>query len=85
MSVHKAISQHVNKQNKRITEFLALDQQREFYIDEAISNCIKGNPFSADKINEVTSRINILSKQGIVPARKLVTLQMIEDYANKIK
>ncbi|PWW25870.1 uncharacterized protein DUF2533 [Cytobacillus oceanisediminis] len=85
MSVHKAISEHVGKQNKIITSFAALDQEREYYIEQALDNCKKGLPFSADKINEVTSRINELSKQGIVPARKLVTMDMIKEYASRIK
>ncbi|MCM3705080.1 MULTISPECIES: YpbS family protein [Bacillaceae] len=83
MSVHKAISEHVGKQNKIITRFAALDQQREYYIEQALDLCRRGLPFSADKINEVTAEINELSKQGIIPARKYVTAEMIEEYASK--
>ena len=85
MSVHKAISAHVNKQNKIITEFLALDQEREAYIEEAVLNCKSGMLFTPDKINEVTSRINKLSKQGIIPTRKIVTSEMIKEYVKKLK
>ena len=85
MSVHKAISAHVNKQNKIITEFLALDQEREAYIEEAVSNCKSGTLFTPDKINEVTSQINKLSKHGIIPSRKFVTSEMIEEYVKKQK
>lgn len=85
MSVHKAISEHVNKQNKIITQFLALDQEREAYIEEAVSNCIAGIPFTPNKINEVTAKINELAKQGIIPTRKIVTQNMIEEYAQKQK
>lgn len=85
MSVHKAITQHVNKQNKRIKDFLALDQQREFYIDEAVSLCSQGKDFSTDKINSVTIQINEMAKQGIIPTRKLVTPEMIQEYVNKLK
>lgn len=84
MSVHKAITDHVNKQNKRITEFLTLDQQREFYIEEAVELCRLGKIFTTEKINEVTARINELAKQGIVPTRKIVTPEMVRDYVIKL-
>lgn len=84
MSVHKAITAHVNKQHKMITTFLELDQKRETYIEEAISNCKRDLAFSTDKINAVTSKMNEISKQGIVPARKYVTSEMVEEYVNSI-
>ncbi|MDQ1146358.1 hypothetical protein QE429_003185 [Bacillus sp. SORGH_AS 510] len=81
MSVHKAITEHVNKQNHKINQFLLLDQQRELYIDEALLLCKQGKEFTTDKINEVTNQINILAKQGIIPFRKLVTNEMVKEYA----
>jgi hypothetical protein len=85
MSVHKDITAHVNTANKRITDFLALDRKREFYIEEAVESCKQGKPFSNEKINEVTNQINELAKQGIVPARKNVTIEMVREYVNRIK
>ncbi|WP_040209454.1 YpbS family protein [Neobacillus jeddahensis] len=83
MSVHKAITQHVNKQNKQIATFLLLDQQREFYIEEALKCCKEGKPFTTEKINEITEQINALTRQGIVPNRKLVSIDMVKAYAKK--
>jgi len=83
MSVHKEITKHVNKQNKRINEFFTLDHQREYYIEQALQNCREGRPFSLDKINEVTTKINELAKQGIIPTRKYVTIEMIEEYVGR--
>ncbi|MGD7021264.1 DUF2533 family protein [Rossellomorea vietnamensis] len=80
MNVHKAITNHSKKQNAIAKEFIKLDQQREYYIDEAVSLCLKGEPFTTDKINEVTKRINDEARLGIVPERKLVTVQMVEEY-----
>lgn len=80
MNVHKAITNHSKKQNAIAKEFIKLDQQREHYIDEAVSLCLKGEPFTTDKINEVTKRINDEARLGIVPERKLVTAQMVEEY-----
>ncbi|MGG5252190.1 YpbS family protein [Neobacillus sp. SM06] len=83
MSVHQAITNHVNKQNKRINEFIALDQQRELYIEEAVQRCKEGKAFSTEKINEVTKQINELAKLGIVPSRKLVTPEMVREYVER--
>lgn len=83
MSVHKAITKHVKNQNKIITDFVTLDQLREFYIEEAISLCEKGEAFSTDRINEVTQRINELSQQVNVPTRKIVTPDMVQAYVLK--
>ncbi|MGD6803185.1 YpbS family protein [Rossellomorea aquimaris] len=80
MNVHKAITNHSKKQNAIAKEFIKLDQQREYYIDEAVSLCLKGEPFTTDKVNEVTKRINDEARLGIVPERKLVTVQMVEEY-----
>jgi hypothetical protein len=85
MSVHKAITQHVNKQNHRITDFLVLDQKREEYIGEAVHLCKQGKEFTTNKINQVTNQINELAKQGIVPTRKLVTPDMVLEYVLKLK
>lgn len=85
MSVHKEITKHVNKQNMRINQFLLLDEQREFFIEQALQNCREGKAFSVDRINEVTEKINEMSRQGIIPSRKIVTPEMIEEYAKKTK
>ena len=84
MSVHKDITTHVNKQNKRITDFVALDRKRELYIEEAVELCKRGIEFSTDKINAVTNTINELAKQGIVPSRKNVTAEMVREYVKKL-
>ncbi|MDR4946890.1 YpbS family protein [Neobacillus cucumis] len=83
MSVHKAISEHVNKQNKKINDFLSLDHLRELYIEEAVTSCKAGQTFTTEKINRVTNQINDLARQGIIPTRKLVTVEMVREYALK--
>lgn len=85
VSVHQAITAHVNKQNKRIQDFLALDQLREQYIEETIAFCKQGQEFTTEKINEVTRQINTLAREGIIPSRKLVTVEMVTEYARKRK
>jgi hypothetical protein len=84
MSVHKAISQHANKQNKIFKEFLALDQEREYYIEEAVTLCKQGRAFSTDKINEVTDKINRLATLRVIPTRKNVTVEMIQEYVKTL-
>lgn len=81
--VHKAISEHSKKQNLIIQTFAALDAKREEYIDEALGLCQEGKPFTVSKINYVTEEINRLARQGIVPLRKLVTEDMVKEYASK--
>lgn len=85
MSVHKDITKHVDEINKRVTDFMALDQKREEYIEEAVELCKQGKSFSTEKINEVTRRMNNLAKQGTVPSRKMVTPEMVRDYVSKIQ
>jgi hypothetical protein len=84
MSVHHALTEHARKLNTRITRFLELDAKREAFIEEALSLSKEGKAFSTVKINEVTEEINQLARQGIVPSRKLVTAEMVEEYAGRM-
>lgn len=83
MSVHKALAQHAEKQNKIYKEFLDLDEKRESYIEEAMELCKLGKTFSTDKINEITNKINQMTMR-IIPTRKNVTVEMVQDYVKKI-
>jgi low affinity Fe/Cu permease len=83
MSVHKAISEHSSKQQKALQDFLELDHKREEYIEEAIQKCKNNEPFTVDKINEVTKKINHLAIKEIVPTRQLVTREMVQKFINK--
>jgi hypothetical protein len=85
MTVHKAISAHSTKQHEILKQFLQLDQQRERYIDEAVSLCKQGKEFSTESINLVTTQINNLAKQGVVPQRKLVTAHMVKEYSSRLE
>ncbi|WP_226677391.1 YpbS family protein [Rossellomorea aquimaris] len=84
MSVHKEISKHSNKQNQLVQQFLRLDEKRESAIDEAVQLCSAGKPFTTERINQVTNEINVLARQGVVPQRKLVTSEMVEEYVGRL-
>jgi hypothetical protein len=84
MSVHKDLIKHAENQNKSYQEFLALDQQREMYIEEAVELCKQGKPFSTNKINEVTNRMNKINLR-IISIRKNVTPEMVQEYVNKLR
>jgi hypothetical protein len=84
-NVHEEISRHSKKQHEIVKTFLELDQMREHYIDKAVSLAKEGKPFKVDDINRVTLRINDLAKNGIAPTRKLVTIEMVEEFANRVK
>ena len=84
MSVHKALSKHVNGLSLMISEFASLDQIREQLIEEACILCKAGQAFSTDKINEVTKEMNQISmKIENLPERKYVSVQMIQEYVNR--
>lgn len=83
MSVHKAISQHSQKQHQALKKFMELDAKREFYIEQAINKCKKNESFSVELINQVTKEINEMAVHEIVPTRKYVTEDMIKAYVNK--
>lgn len=83
MCVHKDLINHAANQNKLYQEFLALDQQRELYIEEAVQLCKQGKPFTTNKINEVTDRMNRINLR-IVSLRKNVTVEMVQEYAKTI-
>ncbi len=84
MSVHEAISKHSSKQHQILKDFLQLDHQREIYIEEAVSLCKSELEFTTDKINIITKEINELAKQGVVPQRKLVSTQMVKEFASRL-
>ncbi|WP_062232021.1 DUF2533 family protein [Fictibacillus sp. FJAT-27399] len=83
MSVHQEISKHSSRQHAIVSEFLRLEQRRENLIDIAVEQCGKGLPFSVKEINEVSKQMNQLAQKGIVPQRKLITEQMVKEYAHK--
>ncbi|MGE6756073.1 YpbS family protein [Rossellomorea sp. NPDC071047] len=85
MSVHKDITKHSSNQNQLVQQFMKLDERRERAIDEAVQLCLNDQPFTTDAINHVTNEINILARQGVVPQRKLVTIEMVKEYAAKLK
>jgi hypothetical protein len=84
MSVHKAISEHSKSQNKRIGDFLRLEKLREELIEDAVSKCKNKLPYGVEKINIITKEMNQLAREGIVPQRKTVTTEMVEEYVNKL-
>ncbi|RFU66509.1 DUF2533 family protein [Bacillus sp. V59.32b] len=84
MSVHKDLAMHAKKQNEIYNQFSALDQERESYIEEAVSLCKQGRPFTIEKINKVTDMINRLPRLRVIPDRKNVTDEMIEDYVKTL-
>ncbi|TLS36716.1 DUF2533 family protein [Pseudalkalibacillus caeni] len=83
MSVHKDISNHLDQKNRIVRMFVKLDQKREELIDEAVKRCRENEPISVDEINDVTTEINELAREGVVPPRKHVTKDMIEEYTEK--
>lgn len=87
MSVHHAISKHSENQHYIVKRFTELDQLREAYIEEAIEKCKNNQRFSTEKINSTTKEMNELCNKGVVtslPMRKLVTVDMVKEYVEKL-
>jgi len=83
MSVHKDLIKHAEYQNKSYQDFLALDELREKYIAEAVELCKQGNPFTTDKINEITNKMNKINLR-IISLRKHVTAEMVQEYVKTL-
>ncbi|MBY0096177.1 DUF2533 family protein [Mesobacillus maritimus] len=83
MSVHKDLIKHAYNQNQDYQEFLRMDQLREAYIEEAVELCKQGQPFTTDKINQVTNNMNRLTVR-MLPKRKNVTVEMVQEYVGKL-
>ncbi|MFJ5762154.1 DUF2533 family protein [Neobacillus sp. NPDC093182] len=84
MSVHKDLIKHAKNQNQSYQEFKALDELREKYIEEAVELCKQGKPFTTDKINEVTNKMNRINLR-IISLRKNVTTEMVQEYVKSLK
>jgi len=82
-NVHEAISQHSKNQHQHIQSFLKLEAKRESLIEEAIFLCVNSKPFDVEQINQVTSEMNKLASEGIVPMRKLVTKEMVQEFVER--
>ncbi|MFS0823030.1 YpbS family protein [Bacillus sp. 1P02SD] len=80
-NVHEAITKHSNAQHNIVKTFVTLEQKRELFIDEAVALAKQNKEFTVDKINQVTIEMNKLAQKGIVPLRKLVTADMVKEYA----
>lgn len=82
-NVHEAITQHSKNQHQHIQSFLKLEAKRELLIEEAIFRCVNSLPFEVEQINNVTSEMNQLASEGIVPTRKLVTKEMVQEFVDR--
>jgi hypothetical protein len=83
MSVHKDLIKHAKNQNQSFLEFQALDELREKFIEDAVELCKQGLPFTTDKINEVTNKMNRINLR-IISLRKNVTNEMVQEYVNSL-
>ncbi|MGL4819760.1 MAG: DUF2533 family protein [Bacilli bacterium] len=83
--VHEAISRHSNDMHVRIKEYLALNAQREAFIDEAVKRCQNGQAFDTVAINVVTRQMNELAAKGNVPPQKLVSVEMVQAFVKRLQ
>lgn len=84
MSVHIQISEQVKKHREAQKAFLALDQKREKAIDEMIKKARSGLPINVTEVNKITAEMNQIANQFQFPHRKIITVEMVQDYIQKL-
>lgn len=80
MNVHEAITSHTRKQHAHLERFIELENERERAIEQAVAQCAAGLPFSVERINAATARINSHAQKGISPTRIFVTEEMVREF-----
>lgn len=83
MNVHEAITKHTQKQHAHLERFIELENEREQAIEQAAALCAAGLPFSVERINTATARINSHAQKGISPTRMFVTEEMVREFAKR--
>lgn len=80
MAVHLQIAEQVRKHREAQKQFLALDAERERAIENVLQKAKSGYPIEIAEINRITNEMNHLAMNFQFPPRKLVTIEMIQDY-----
>lgn len=80
MSVHLKIKDQINTFIQAEKNFRALDVQREILIEQLLQSAKKGEEISVTDVNDVTSKMNMISKKHGFPLRKIVSKDMVIDY-----
>ncbi|NDI35444.1 DUF2533 family protein [Chengkuizengella sediminis] len=83
MDTREALTAHTNKLHQHLVQFQKLDLLREEAIEEAVQLCREDKPFSTNKINHWTEKINEHAKQGISPTRVYVNEDMVKEFVDK--
>ncbi|GGE56745.1 DUF2533 family protein [Priestia taiwanensis] len=85
-NVHEAISKHSQAQHQIVKRFVELEYRREDAIEAAVAKCKNGEEFSIGNINVITEEMNELARTtGIVPVRKYVTPEMVQEYVTRLQ
>jgi hypothetical protein len=83
MSVHLQIKTQINRFIDAEKKYRELDMQREQKIAAVIGEAAQGKIFSLMDVNNITEKINQLSKSFGFPLRKTVTDKMVKEFVNK--
>jgi hypothetical protein len=81
MSVHLQIAKQINTHLQGQKNYKELDSQREEAIEEALQKAKNNEEYTTQTINEITEEINGIAKRFAFPLRKVVTKDMISNYA----
>ncbi|NEU31622.1 DUF2533 family protein [bacterium LRH843] len=80
MSVHLQIAEQVRKHREAQKRFLSLDANREEAIEQTFAEAKAGKAIQITEINRITKEMNKIAMTFHFPARKVVTVEMIQEH-----
>ncbi|MBP3951330.1 DUF2533 family protein [Bacillus suaedae] len=83
MAVHLQIAEQVKNHRQAQKDFLALDAAREQAIEAVFQLAKAGKPFQTNEINQITNEMNQIATRFQFPARKQVTIEMINQFLTR--
>ena len=80
MSVHLKIKEQINTFIQAEKNYRALDEEREWLIEEVLNAARQGKQLLIAEVNDVTEKMNVLAKKHGFPLRKNVTKEMVIEF-----
>lgn len=79
-SVHIEISNQVKATVATIEDYQKMDLERERLIELIITDYKNGKSINLEKLNSWTNTMNQFAIKNHLPTRKLVTIEMVENF-----
>lgn len=85
MAVHLQISEQVKRHRQAQQQFRELDAKREQAIEHVLAEAKAGQAINLTEVNRITNEMNQIATRFHFPARKIVTVEMVEDVIQRSK